>query len=103
MTTMGVYMSLALVNQQQTTINTEWAAEFADYRKEDKKAAFTPRGLKMFHRKLRQWDSATQERLIAHAMEAGWKTVFWVEPPKQQGTSTKSTTLQEDLTDTSWA
>ena len=79
-------MSLALVQgQQEIGINQEWLDEWMEYRREDCKKPMTPRAIKMVTKKLLQWDEATQERLICHAIEHNWKGIYWVEPPKQQG------------------
>jgi hypothetical protein len=90
-------MELSLV---QTT-TTQWLEEWIAYRDEDLKKPMTPRAIKMVTKKLSQWDEATQERLVCHAIEMNWKGIYWVEPPKQQ--SSRQTTLEQDLTDTSWS
>jgi hypothetical protein len=97
-------MDLALVGNEELVIdglNEEYLQEFTDYRKEDLKCPLTPRGLKMLIKKLKQWDVITQERLISHAIECGWKTVYYVEPPKKNTTRERS--LSQDLNDKSWA
>ena len=96
-------MALALVEHQQAIgINQEFLDEWIAYREELKKP-LSPRSLKMVIKKLLQWSEAEQERLICHAIENGWRGIYWVEPPKQPGTSTRDSSLEQDLTDTSWA
>ena len=61
----------------------------------------TPRAIKMLVKKLRQWDERTQERLICHAIEHNWRGIYWVDAPKQN--SSKSRSIEDELTDRSWA
>jgi hypothetical protein len=77
----------------------EWIEERAD-----KKKPMTPRAIKMLTKKLLQWSEADQVRCIENAIERGWDGVYWVDPPKgPTQTSTRDRSLQDDLTDTSWA
>jgi hypothetical protein len=95
-------MALELVvSEESDGINSEYLEEFIAYRKEDLKKPLTPRGIKMLKKKLSAWSEVDQIRLIEHAMECTWKTVFWTDPPKQH--TSKSTSIESDLTDRSWA
>ena len=91
---------LSLVQQIDSGINQEYLNEWMAYRKEDLKKPMTPRAVKMLTRKLLKWSIPEQERLICHAIEIGWKTVYWVEPPKQ---SSRQTSIEEDLNNRDWA
>ena len=97
-------MELQLVSDnqiEQDGINQEWLEEWIAYRKEDLKKPCTPRAVSMLKKKLIQWSPAEQERLICHAIEMNWQGIYWVEPPKQVTTRTRS--IEQDLMDTSWA
>ena len=95
-------MGLELVSEEpRALINEEYLEEFKAYRKEDRKSPLTPRGEKMLRKKLSAWSLSDQARLFEHAIECTWKTVFWIDPPKQR--SSKDTTIEADLGDRSWA
>jgi hypothetical protein len=94
-------MALALVNQITIGINQEYFAEWLAYREEDLSKPMTPRAIKMLQKKLLQWSETEQERLICNAIEMNWRGVYWTDSPRQ--CQTRQTTLQQDLTDTSWA
>jgi hypothetical protein len=94
-------MTLALVQQQTIGINQEYFAEWVAYREEDLHKPMTPRAIKMLQKKLLNYSESEQERLICNAIEMNWRGVYWTDPPRQ--CSTKQTTLQQDLTDVSWA
>jgi hypothetical protein len=98
-------MALALVEtvQVEIGINQEWLDEWVAYRAEDLSKPMTPRAIKMLTKKLIQWSELEQERLICNAIEMNWKGVYWVEPMKQAATSTRDTSILEDLTNTDWA
>jgi len=94
-------MKLELV-QRVIGVNQESLDEWIEYRAETHKK-MSSLAIKKLTTKLLQWDEETQQRLIDHAIEMDWKGVYWVDPPRAQGTSTKSTSLRQDLEDTSWA
>lgn len=94
-------MALALVQQETIGINQEALQEWLDYRAEDLKKPMTPRAIKMVQKKLLQWSEEEQDRLVCNAIEMNWRGVHWVDPPKQN--TTRQSTLQDDLSDTSWA
>ena len=97
-------MELQLVDNQEIRLNQEWLDEWIAYREEDLSKPMTPSAVKMLTNKLLKWSLDDQERLISNAIEMNWRGVYWVEPPKQPlATSTRNTTLQQDLSDTSWA
>ena len=96
-------MTLALVQQQTIGLNDEWLQEWVSYRAEDKKKPMTPRAIKMTQKWLLAHSEQEQERLISHAIRNNWEGLHYIEPPKDVANSTRSRTLQEDLTDTGWA
>jgi hypothetical protein len=82
-------------------VNQEALDEWAAYREEDLKKPLTPRAMKMVAKKLSQWSHAEQMRMVEVAIENNWRGIHYQEPPKQQ--TTRETSLQQDLEDTSWA
>ena len=90
-----------IFDDQHHPVNQEALDEWAAYREEDLKKPLTPRALKMVAKKLSQWSHAEQMRMVEAAIENNWRGIHYQEPPRQQ--STKQTSLQDDLTDTSWA
>jgi len=94
-------MELKLVDNIDSNINQEALDEWMAYRAEDLKKPMTPRAVKMLTKKLLQWSPGEQMRMVEHAIEMNWQGIYYVEPPKQQGT--RQTRLIDDLTDTSWA
>lgn len=95
-------MTIALVQHQATIgLNEEALEEWIAYRAEDLKKPLTPRAVAMVKKKLLQWSEPEQMRMVEHAIEHCWRGLYWVEPQKQH--TTRSTTLEQDLTDTSWA
>ena len=95
---------LALVGETQSIIglNQEALQEWLDYREEDLKKPLTPRAIKMLTKKLLKYSESEQERIIEHSIEMNWQGVYYTDPPRQ-ASSTKNSTLHDDLTDTSWA
>ena len=90
-----------IFDDQHHPVNQEALDEWAAYREEDLKKPLTPRAMKMVAKKLSQWSHAEQMRMVEVAIENNWRGIHYQEPPRQQ--STKQTSLQDDLTDTSWA
>ena len=81
-------------------VNTEALQEWIEHRK-DIKSPMTKRAIKLFTNKLLRYSESEQMRLVEEGIERGWKSIYWVEPPKQQ--STRMTTLEQDINDHSWA
>ena len=94
-------MTLSLIQQHTIGLNQEALDEWIEHRK-DIKSPMTDRAIAIFTKKLLMYPEAEQMRLVEEGIERGWKSIYWVDPPKQ-GRSTRDTTLQEDLSDTSWA
>ena len=94
-------MSLALVAHQITIgINQEALEEWIEYRQEKKKP-LSALALKKSEKFLLKYGLEMQQTIVDAAIMNDWQGLHHVEPPKQ--VSTKQTTLQDDLTDTSWA
>ena len=93
---------LALV-QEQTIIglNEEAVAEWIEYRQEKKKP-LSPLALKKTTNLLLKFGLDHQQHIVDSAIQNDWIGLHPVEMPRSV-TSTKSTTLHDDLTDTSWA
>jgi hypothetical protein len=95
-------MGLELVQQQQTIgLNQDAIDEWVAYRAEDLKKPMTPRAIRMVEKKLLQWSEPEQMRMVEAAIENNWRGIYWVEPSKQA--TTRQTSLEQDLRDTSWA
>ena len=92
-------MTLQLVQQEALGINQEYLDEWIGHR-EDLGKPMTPRAIGMLTKRLLQYSEPEQERLICNAIEMGWKGVYWCEPPAKQ--SSRSRSLQDELTDRSW-
>ena len=82
-------------------VNQEAVDEWAAYREEDMKKKLTPRALKMVAKRLSQWPHDHQMKAVERSIEHNWLGIHYQMP--QASTSTKSTTLAEDLNDRSWA
>ena len=92
---------LELVQQTQIGLNQQALDEWIAYRREDCKKPMNQRAVDRVIAKLLKYSEAEQARRIDNAIEMEWKGIYWVDPPKQQ--STRQTTLEQDLGDTSWA
>ena len=90
-----------IFDDQQHPVNSEALEEWAAYREEDLKKPLTPRAMKMVSKKLSQWSHSEQMRMVEVAIENNWRGIHYQEPEKQA--TTRHTSLQADLTDTSWA
>lgn len=55
----------------------------------------------MVEKKLSQWSYPEQMRLVELAIENNWRSIYYKEPQIQ--VTSRQTSLQDDLTDTSWA
>ena len=92
-------MELSLVKQSDD-VNQEALEEFIQHRKEMKKP-MTPLAVTKACNVLKQYPLEHQQYMVDQAIMNGWRGIFPVNPPRQQ--NTRSSTLQNDLTDTSWA
>ncbi len=93
-------MELQLVSDQATDINQEALEEFQEHRKEIKKP-MTPLAIKKAMKVLRPFSLEQQQYMVDQAILNGWRGLFPVDPPKKN--TSRNTSLQQDLTDTSWA
>jgi hypothetical protein len=93
---------LQLVVEITEGLNQEAMEEWEAYREEDLKKPLTPRAKKMVQKKLMQWGHNEQMRLVELAIENNWRGIHYQEPPRQH-TSTKTSSLSDDLHDLSWA
>ena len=93
-------MNLQLVSEQATDINQEALEEFQEHRIEIKKP-MTPLAIKKAMKVLRPFSLEQQQYMVDQAILNGWRGLFPVDPPKQITSRTR--TIQDDLTDTSWA
>jgi hypothetical protein len=95
-------MALQLASTHPTiNINEEYLAEWISYREEDLGSPMTPRAIKMLTKKLLRYSIPEQERIICTSIERNWKGVHYT-PPERQASS-RQNTIQDDLTDRSWA
>jgi hypothetical protein len=95
-------MELIKSGQPITTINQEALEEWIEYRTEKKKP-LSKLALKKTQNLLMKYGYEHQQHIVDTAMMNDWQGIHPVEMPKPMVTSTRSKTLQEDLTDTSWA
>jgi hypothetical protein len=97
-------MQLEIVNcgQPITNINEEALAEWVEYR-EEKKKPLSPLALKKTQNLLLKYGSAHQQHIVDVAIQNDWVGIHAVPMPKPIITSTRDSTFQADLTDTSWA
>lgn len=95
-------MALKLVEAQQQIMGLNEGAmqEWREYREEMGKP-LTRLAEKKTINKLVKYSEEMQQYLVDTAIERDWRGIYYVEPPKQQ--STRQTSLEQDLTDTSWA
>ena len=101
--TEGIIMTLQLISDnqiQQDGINQEALEEFQEHRVEIKKP-MTPLAIKKAIKVLMPFSLEQQQYMVDQAILNGWRGLYPVDPPKKQ--STRETSLQDDLTDTSWA
>ena len=81
-------------------VNQEALQEWIEYR-EEKGKPLSPLALKKTERVLLKYDEAQQQLMVDAAIMNDWQGLHAVDPPKE--TTTRQTTLQQDLTDKSWA
>ena len=95
-------MALAIVGERQTIIglNEEALEEWIEYRKEKKKP-LSPLALKKTQNLMLKHGYEQSQHMVDAAILNDWQGLHPVDPPKIL--STKQTSLQDDLNDTSWA
>ena len=95
-------MALALVGETQQIIglNEEAIEEWKEYRVEKKKP-LSALALKKSQNLLLKFGYDHQQHIVDTAIMNDWQGLHPVEMPRQ--ISTKSTSLADDLNDTSWA
>ena len=94
-------MTIQLVQTgSENNINYEALEEFKEHREEIKKP-MTPLAIKKAIKTLAPFSYEQQQYMVDRAILSGWRGLFPVDPPK--ATSTKQTSLKDDLNDTSWA
>ena len=93
-------MALQLVTEQAADINLQALEEFQEHRIEIKKP-MTPLAITKAANILRPFPLSHQQYMVDQAIMLGWRGIYPVDPPRQQ--TSRNTTLEQDLTDTSWA
>jgi len=91
---------LQLVQQQEIGLNQQALDEWIEYR-QDKKKPLSALALKKTTNLLLKFDEAHQQYMVDMAIMNDWQGLHTVEPEKKQ--TTRQNSLQQDLTDTSWA
>lgn len=90
--------------EQAQQINEIAWEEWCDWRRAEKRKKVTPRAAKMQRKMLSAYSPEVQRAIIEQSIMNDWQGLF---PPKGQnvplGTGTRARTLQDDLTDRSWA
>ena len=94
-------MSLRVVQQQVIGLNQAALDEWIAYRREDCKKPMNQRAVDRVIKKLLRYSEEEQERLIDHAIEMEWQGIYYVEPQRVQ--DSRSSSIADDLNDTSWA
>ena len=97
-------MALALVESSQIIIgiNQEALNEWIEYR-EEKKKPLSNLAMKKTQNLLLKFGESHQQHIVDTAIMNDWQGLHPVPMPKPVLTSTKDSTLIDDLTDTSWA
>ena len=93
-------MVLELVQHGAAGINQEALDEFIEHRVELKKP-MTPLAIKKAEKILIRHTLDHQQYMVDTAILSGWRGLWEVEPRKQ--VSSKSTTIEHDLEDKTWA
>lgn len=81
-------------------VNEEALEEWIEYRN-DKRKPLSNLALKKTQNLLSKYDYEQQQRMVDTAIMNDWQGLHPVDAPKQQ--TTRTTSLQHDLSDTSWA
>jgi hypothetical protein len=95
-------LELILSGEPIININEDALSEWIEYR-EEKKKPLSALALKKTKNLLIKYGSSHQAHIVDTAIMNDWQGLHPVEMPKTILTSTKSTSLMDDLTDTSWA
>jgi hypothetical protein len=97
-------MALALVESSQIIIgiNEQALEEWTEYR-QDKKKPLSKLAMKKTVNLLLKYGESHQQHIVDIAIMNDWQGLHPVPMPKPTLTSTKDTSLMDDLTDTSWA
>jgi hypothetical protein len=96
-------MNLELVSPHPITkINDEALAEWIEYRTEKKKP-LSALALKKTKNLLRKFGFAHQQHIVDVCVMNDWQGLHPVEMPKIIASPSRSTNIQDDLTDRSWA
>ena len=93
-------MALAIVESTPSNINQEALEEFQEHRVEIKHP-MTNLAVKKAIKVLMPFSFEQQQYMVDQAILNGWRGLFPVDPPKV--CTSRNRTLQDDLTDTSWA
>ena len=93
-------MALTLVHQATIGLNQEALNEWIEYR-EFKKKPLSQFALQKTEKLMLGFDEAMQQHMVDIAIMNDWQGLHPVDPPKQN--TTRQTSLQHDLSDTSWA
>jgi hypothetical protein len=92
-------MALQLASTQTININEIALEEWKEYRTEKKKP-LSPLALKKTNNLMLKFGFAQQQLMVDTAIMNDWQGLHAVDPPKQ---NLRSTNIQDDLTDRSWA
>jgi hypothetical protein len=95
-------MELVESNQPTININMEALEEWTEYRVEKKKP-LSKLALKKTQNLLLKLGYEHQQHCVDVAIQNDWVGLHPVEMPRQIGSPSRDRTLQQDLTDTSWA
>jgi hypothetical protein len=97
-------MALSLVESSQIIIgiNQEALEEWTEYR-QDKKKPLSKLAMKKTQNLLLRFGESHQQHIVDVAIQNDWQGLHPVPMPKLVLTSTRDTTLMEDLTNTDWA
>ncbi len=95
-------MELSLVQPRQIIIglNQEAIDEWIEYR-QDKKKPLSELALKKSQNFLLKFPEPQQQVMVDAAVMNDWQGLHAVDPPKQ--TSSRQTSIEQDLNDRSWA
>ena len=83
-------------------INEEALGEWIEYRQEKKKP-LSNLAMKKTQNLLLKYGESHQQHIVDTAIMNDWQGLHPVDMPKPVLTSTRQSSLQDDLTDTSWA
>jgi hypothetical protein len=95
-------LELIISGQPTTTINQEALDEWTEYR-QDKRKPLSKLAMKKTQNLLLKYGQSHQQHIVDTAIMNDWQGLHPVPMPKLIITSTRDTTLMEDLTNTDWA